>query len=89
MRAAGLILTSPMPDTGAGVWRAFTAFSFVLWDCTDLASARRVVRGPGRLEWIGLSADLPVWTAYAMPALAALLVVTIVNRVRRGLAEGP
>jgi CDP-diacylglycerol--glycerol-3-phosphate 3-phosphatidyltransferase len=39
--------------------------------------------------WIGLSAALPDWAAFAMPALAALLIVTIVNRVRRGLAEGP
>jgi CDP-diacylglycerol--glycerol-3-phosphate 3-phosphatidyltransferase len=37
--------------------------------------------------WIGLSAALPDWAAWAMPALAALLAVTIVNRVRAGLAE--
>lgn len=37
--------------------------------------------------WIGLSAQLPDWTAYVMPVLAAALVVTIVNRVRCGLAE--
>jgi CDP-diacylglycerol--glycerol-3-phosphate 3-phosphatidyltransferase len=38
--------------------------------------------------WIGLGTELPDWTAYMMPVLAAALVVTIVNRVRRGLAEG-
>jgi len=37
--------------------------------------------------WIGLVPALPDWTAYLMPILAAALVVTIVNRVRSGLAE--
>lgn len=38
--------------------------------------------------WIGLVASLPAWSAYLMPVLCAALVVTIFNRVRRGLAEG-
>ncbi|MET0731505.1 MAG: CDP-alcohol phosphatidyltransferase family protein, partial [Casimicrobiaceae bacterium] len=38
--------------------------------------------------WVGLAGALPPWTAWLMPIVAALLVVTIVNRVRRGLAEG-
>jgi CDP-diacylglycerol--glycerol-3-phosphate 3-phosphatidyltransferase len=37
--------------------------------------------------WAGL-APLPAWIAWAMPALAALLVVTIVNRVVAGVREG-
>lgn len=37
--------------------------------------------------WIAL-APLPAWAAYMMPVVAAALVLTIVNRVRRGLAEG-
>jgi CDP-diacylglycerol---glycerol-3-phosphate 3-phosphatidyltransferase len=37
--------------------------------------------------WAGL-APIPDWLALAMPALAAVLVVTIVNRVRGGLREG-
>lgn len=37
--------------------------------------------------WIGTGASLPQWAAYAMPLLALALVATIVNRVRRGLAE--
>jgi CDP-diacylglycerol--glycerol-3-phosphate 3-phosphatidyltransferase len=37
--------------------------------------------------WIGASPSLPAWAAYAMPIVAIALVVTIVNRVRRGLAE--
>lgn len=37
---------------------------------------------------IGLVGALPDWVAWAMPLLALALVVTIVNRVRRGLAEG-
>ena len=38
--------------------------------------------------WAGLGGALPPWTAWLMPIVAALLVVTIVNRVRRGLEEG-
>ncbi len=37
--------------------------------------------------WVGLGAPLPAWTAWLMPAMAALLLVTIVNRLRRGIAE--
>jgi CDP-diacylglycerol--glycerol-3-phosphate 3-phosphatidyltransferase len=37
--------------------------------------------------WIGLAPSLPAWAAYFMPVICAALVVTIVNRVRRGLAE--
>jgi CDP-diacylglycerol--glycerol-3-phosphate 3-phosphatidyltransferase len=37
--------------------------------------------------WLGLAPALPDWIAYAMPALAAALVVTIWNRVRGGLHE--
>jgi CDP-diacylglycerol--glycerol-3-phosphate 3-phosphatidyltransferase len=38
--------------------------------------------------WAGLAAPLPDWAALVMPALAAALVVTIVNRVLGGLREG-
>ena len=37
---------------------------------------------------VGVTSALPDWAAYAMPILAVALVATIVNRVRRGLAEG-
>jgi CDP-diacylglycerol--glycerol-3-phosphate 3-phosphatidyltransferase len=37
--------------------------------------------------WVGVGGALPAWAAWLMPVVAALLVVTIVNRVRRGLAE--
>jgi CDP-diacylglycerol--glycerol-3-phosphate 3-phosphatidyltransferase len=36
---------------------------------------------------VGLTTSLPEWVAYVMPAMAIALAVTIVNRVRRGLAE--
>jgi len=36
---------------------------------------------------IGVLGQVPHWVAWTMPALAALLVVTVVNRVRRGLKE--
>ena len=64
-----------------------------------LAGASRRYEGPlgksdralaiGALAlWAGL-APLPAWIAWAMPAIAALLVVTIVNRVLAGVREGP
>ena len=37
--------------------------------------------------WASLAAALPSWLAVAMPLMAVALVVTIVNRVRGGLAE--
>jgi CDP-diacylglycerol--glycerol-3-phosphate 3-phosphatidyltransferase len=37
--------------------------------------------------WLGLAGQLPDWAAWAMPLIALMLVATIVNRVRRGLAE--
>jgi CDP-diacylglycerol--glycerol-3-phosphate 3-phosphatidyltransferase len=38
--------------------------------------------------WVGLASPLPPWAAFVMPALAALLALTIINRVRGGLDEG-
>jgi CDP-diacylglycerol---glycerol-3-phosphate 3-phosphatidyltransferase len=38
--------------------------------------------------WVGLASPLPAWAEYFMPVLAALIVLTIINRVRRGLSEG-
>jgi CDP-diacylglycerol--glycerol-3-phosphate 3-phosphatidyltransferase len=37
--------------------------------------------------WIGCGLALPSWIAWLMPALAALLIVTTVNRVRRGVLQ--
>ena len=37
--------------------------------------------------WVGFSPAQPAWLGWVMPALAALIVLTIVNRVRQGLAE--
>jgi CDP-diacylglycerol--glycerol-3-phosphate 3-phosphatidyltransferase len=38
--------------------------------------------------WIGLGLPLAPWMAWAMPVAALLLVLTTINRVRRGLQEG-
>jgi CDP-diacylglycerol--glycerol-3-phosphate 3-phosphatidyltransferase len=38
--------------------------------------------------WIGLGLPLAPWMAWAMPVAALLLVLTTINRVRRGLHEG-
>jgi CDP-diacylglycerol---glycerol-3-phosphate 3-phosphatidyltransferase len=37
--------------------------------------------------WAGLGGTLPDWLAMALPLFAALLVVTIMNRVQSALAE--
>jgi CDP-diacylglycerol--glycerol-3-phosphate 3-phosphatidyltransferase len=37
--------------------------------------------------WVGLGAPLPGWFVWLMVALAVLLALTVVNRVRKGLAE--
>lgn len=63
-----------------------------------LAGAARRYEGPlGKSDralvfgalgaWLGLFGALPAWTAWLSPLLAVLLIVTTVNRVRRGLAE--
>jgi CDP-diacylglycerol--glycerol-3-phosphate 3-phosphatidyltransferase len=35
--------------------------------------------------WIGFGLSLPTWTSWLMPAIAILLIATIINRVYRGL----
>jgi CDP-diacylglycerol--glycerol-3-phosphate 3-phosphatidyltransferase len=37
--------------------------------------------------WIGFGLPLPPWIFWLMPAMAVLLAVTVVNRIRRGLSE--
>ena len=37
--------------------------------------------------WIGIGAPLPSWFGWIVPVIAALLIVTVVNRVRAGLRE--
>jgi len=38
--------------------------------------------------WLGLGLPLASWMAWAMPVAALLLILTTINRVRRGLQEG-
>jgi len=49
-------------------------------------SDRAVVFGALGL-WIGMSAPLPAWLGWAVPILAALLILTVVSRVRAGVIE--
>jgi CDP-diacylglycerol--glycerol-3-phosphate 3-phosphatidyltransferase len=37
--------------------------------------------------WIGLGLPLPGWAFWLLPLMAALLVLTTINRVKKGLAE--
>jgi CDP-diacylglycerol--glycerol-3-phosphate 3-phosphatidyltransferase len=49
-------------------------------------SDRAVVFGALGL-WVGCSAPMPAWLGWAVPLLAALLVITGVNRIRSGIDE--
>jgi CDP-diacylglycerol---glycerol-3-phosphate 3-phosphatidyltransferase len=49
-------------------------------------SDRAVVFGALGL-WVGSSLPMPSWLGWAVPALAALLALTVVNRVRGGIGE--
>jgi CDP-diacylglycerol--glycerol-3-phosphate 3-phosphatidyltransferase len=49
-------------------------------------SDRAVVFGALGL-WVGLRAPMPAWLGWAAPMLSALLVLTVVNRVRSGIGE--
>jgi CDP-diacylglycerol--glycerol-3-phosphate 3-phosphatidyltransferase len=37
--------------------------------------------------WVGIGGPLPDWLMWLMPVAAALLALTIINRVRRGVGE--
>ena len=49
-------------------------------------SDRAVVFGALGL-WIGSSSTMPAWIGSAVPILATLLVVTVINRIRAGIEE--
>lgn len=49
-------------------------------------SDRAVVFGALGL-WIGSSSTMPAWIGWAVPILATLLVVTVINRIRAGIEE--
>jgi alpha-beta hydrolase superfamily lysophospholipase/phosphatidylglycerophosphate synthase len=49
-------------------------------------SDRAIVFGALGL-WIGLSQSLPPWLGWGVPAIAVLLALTVVNRIRAGLDE--
>ena len=49
-------------------------------------SDRAVVFGALAL-WVGGSAPMPAWLGWAVPLLAILLILTVVNRVRAGIGE--
>ena len=49
-------------------------------------SDRAVVFG-GLGLWIGSSSTMPAWIGWAVPILATLLAVTVINRIRAGIEE--
>jgi CDP-diacylglycerol--glycerol-3-phosphate 3-phosphatidyltransferase len=37
--------------------------------------------------WIGVSAPMPAWLAWAVPVIAVLLLLTVINRTRAGIRD--
>ena len=52
-----------------------------------MGKSDRAVAFGGLGVWIGSTARLPAWIGWAVPALAASLVLTAINRVRAGSVE--
>jgi CDP-diacylglycerol--glycerol-3-phosphate 3-phosphatidyltransferase len=89
---------APFDSVGIGVvivLSVMTEFAGVLGPSTGASrrydgpmgkSDRAVVFGALGL-WAGCSAPMPAWLAWAVPILAALLVLTVVNRIRAGVSE--
>jgi CDP-diacylglycerol--glycerol-3-phosphate 3-phosphatidyltransferase len=95
---APFALVAPFGSLGIGVvivLSTITEFAGVLgpsfgalrrYDGPMGKSDRAVVFGALAL-WVGGSAAMPAWLGWAAPLLAILLVLTVVNRVRAGIAE--
>jgi CDP-diacylglycerol--glycerol-3-phosphate 3-phosphatidyltransferase len=49
-------------------------------------SDRALVFG-GLAVWIAFSAETPAWLGRAVPVLAVLLILTVINRIRAGISE--
>lgn len=91
-------VVAPFGSTGVFCVVFLAAVSEYAGVMGPLAGAERRYDGPlgksdralvfGALAtWIGLFGPLPAQAVWLMPLLSALLLVTTVNRVRRGLAE--
>jgi phosphatidylglycerophosphate synthase len=52
-----------------------------------MGKSDRAVVFAGLGLWIGCLAPMPAWLRWAVPILAALLVLTVMNRVRSGVGE--
>lgn len=81
---------------GAVIWLA--ALSEMTGALGPMVGASRRYEGPmGKSDraflfgalglWLALAGGLPAWLAWLMPAVALLIVLNIINRVRAGLAE--
>lgn len=89
---------APFGWPGVGAVIAFSIISELAGILGQTVGASRRYDGPmgksdralvlGALAlWIGVGGAMPDWLAWFMPALAALIALTIVNRVRKGLRE--
>ncbi len=98
---AALLLPFVLILPGSGLWIALLAVLAALAEMAgvlgqSLGSARRYDGPMGKsdraamLGLVGFAAafvQLPAWTAWLMPLLCALTAITIINRVRAGIAQ--
>ena len=95
---APFALVAPFKPSHVGLVLFFTVLTEFAGVLGPMVGASRRYEGPlgksdrallfGALAvWIGIGVKRPAWLAYAMPVIAILLLVTVVNRVRAGLAE--
>jgi CDP-diacylglycerol--glycerol-3-phosphate 3-phosphatidyltransferase len=91
-------LVAPFGGAGVGAVIFLATLSEMAGALGPLAGAERRYDGPmGKSDrallfgalglWIGLGAPLPGWLGWLMPAVAALLLLNIVNRIRHGVAQ--
>jgi CDP-diacylglycerol--glycerol-3-phosphate 3-phosphatidyltransferase len=95
---APFALVAPFGSLGIGVVIVFSIMTEFAGALGPTMGASRRYDGPmGKSDravvfgalglWVGSSAPLPAWLGWAMPMVAALLVLTVANRVRAGIRE--
>lgn len=95
---APFALVAPFGPFGIGLVIALSIISELAGALGPIIGASRRYDGPmGKSDralvfgalglWIGCSAPMPGWFAWAVPMMATLLLLTVVNRVRAGISE--
>lgn len=91
-------LIAPFGWVGVGAVVFLATLSEMAGALGPLAGAERRYDGPmGKSDrallfgalglWIGIGAPMPEWLSWLLPGVAALLLLNIYNRIRRGVAQ--